>query len=128
MVRFAVGEQVTIRFGKHQGQKAKVLRIEPANVYVVKAEDGYILFYSDKGLEGQSSSPAFTEGSHMTNKKTLPLREKELQSLMSTAAGQEVLQGLDARYQAASGKSRPPKTSVITYILVHEREQGLISN
>jgi hypothetical protein len=61
-------------------------------------------------------------------KKNQPQREKELQSLLTTPAGQEVLQGLDSRYQAASGKSRPAKASVITYILVHEREHGLICN
>jgi hypothetical protein len=62
----------------------------------------------------------------MTLKKTLQQREKELQSLLSTPAGRKELQGLDRRYQAAGGRMRPANTSVITYILVHEREHGLI--
>jgi hypothetical protein len=62
----------------------------------------------------------------MTPTKTLSQREKELQSLMATPAGREELRLLDSRYYAASGKERPSRTSIITYILVHEREQGLI--
>jgi len=63
----------------------------------------------------------------MIVKHTLQEREKELRSLLATPAGREELQELASRYQAASGKLRPAGTSVITYILVHEREQGLIS-
>ena len=62
----------------------------------------------------------------MTLKKTLPQREKELQSLLATPAGRKELQELDRRYQAAGGRMRPANTSLITYILVHERGQGLI--
>ena len=62
----------------------------------------------------------------MPTKKTRLQREKELQSLLATEAGREVLQELELRYQDANGRHRPVKTSVITYILVHEREQGLI--
>ena len=58
--------------------------------------------------------------------KTLPQREKELQALLATPAGREELQGLESRYQAASGRLRPTSTSIITYILVYEREQGLL--
>ena len=58
--------------------------------------------------------------------KTLVQREKELQSLLGTPEGREVLQELANRYSAASGKVRPAGTSAITYILVQEREQGLI--
>ena len=64
----------------------------------------------------------------MTPKKTLQQREKELQALLNSPAGQEELRELDARYRAASGRLRPSKTSIITYILVHEREHGLISD
>jgi hypothetical protein len=64
----------------------------------------------------------------MTPKKTLPQREKELQALLRTPAGREELRELDARYHAASGRLRPARTSVITSILVHEREQGLITS
>ena len=62
----------------------------------------------------------------MPQTKTLQQREKELRSLLATPAGREELQELASRYQAASGKLRPAGTSVITYILVHERQQGLI--
>ena len=59
--------------------------------------------------------------------KTLQQREKELQSLMATPAGRKELQELARRYQAAGGRMRPTNTSVITYILVHERGQELIA-
>lgn len=62
----------------------------------------------------------------MLSKPTLSQREKELQTLMGTPAGQQELQELESRYSSASSKTRPPRTSVITYILVHERERGLI--
>ena len=62
----------------------------------------------------------------MTLTKTLQQRERELQSLLATPAGREELRELGARYVAASGRVRPGKASVITYILVHERERGLI--
>jgi hypothetical protein len=64
----------------------------------------------------------------MTPGKTLQERTKELQLLQTTPEGRKELQELQSRYYAASGKSKPPKSSVITYILVHEREQGLISD
>ena len=64
----------------------------------------------------------------MPEKKTLQKREKELQSLLATPAGRDELQHLGARYAAASGRVRPGKASVITYILVYERERGLIGS
>jgi hypothetical protein len=64
----------------------------------------------------------------MLPKKTLSQREKELQSLLATAAGRQELEELESRYQAAGGRLRPPSTSVITYILVYEREHGQIIN
>jgi hypothetical protein len=64
----------------------------------------------------------------MTAKKTLQQRQKELQSLLATPAGRKELEELEARYQAAGGKVRPGRASVITYILVHEREKGLIAS
>ena len=64
----------------------------------------------------------------MPPKKTLHDREKELQSLLATAAGREELEELVSRYHEAGGRLRPPSTSVITYILVCERERGLIIN
>jgi hypothetical protein len=62
----------------------------------------------------------------MTPTITLQQREKQLQSLLGTPEGREGLQELANRYSAASGKVRPAGTSPITYILVQEREQGLI--
>jgi hypothetical protein len=62
----------------------------------------------------------------MLLKKTLQQREKELQALLTTPVGRKELQELSSRYHAASGKLRPATASVITYILVHERGQGLI--
>jgi hypothetical protein len=62
----------------------------------------------------------------MPPKKTLEHREKELQGLLATPEGRQKLNELESQYQAASGQLRPARTSVITYILVHERERGLI--
>lgn len=62
----------------------------------------------------------------MSPKKTVPQREKELQSLLATAAGREELHELESRYFESNGNHRPAKTSVITYILVHERQGGII--
>jgi hypothetical protein len=63
----------------------------------------------------------------MPAQKSLPEREKELQALLSTPQGRKELQELEARYRRAGGKLRPARASIITYILVHERAQGLIS-
>jgi hypothetical protein len=63
----------------------------------------------------------------MSQKKTLQQREKELQSLLSTDKGRAELQELASRYGDAGGRARPERTSVVTYILVHEREHGLIA-
>jgi len=62
----------------------------------------------------------------MMPKKTLQQREKELQSLLATAAGRAKIADLESRYHAADGSPRPLRTSIITYILVHERMHGLI--
>jgi hypothetical protein len=64
----------------------------------------------------------------MTPKKTLQERTKELQLLLADPVGRKELQELASRYDAASGKPKPLRTSVITNILVHERQQGLISD
>ncbi len=63
----------------------------------------------------------------MLQKKTLQQREKELQSWLATPAGREELQDLASKYAAMSGKLRPAGKSAITYILVYEREHGLIA-
>jgi hypothetical protein len=62
----------------------------------------------------------------MLPKKTLPQREKELQSLLATPAGRKELQELESRYHLENGGHRPAAASVITYILVYERNKGLI--
>jgi hypothetical protein len=64
----------------------------------------------------------------MDTTKTLEQRQKELQALLATPAGREELRALESRYGAAGGRLRPARTSVITYILVHERERGLIAD
>jgi hypothetical protein len=63
----------------------------------------------------------------MPQTKTLQQRELELRSLLGNSAGRKELQELESSYQTESGKPKPARTSVITYILVHERERGLIS-
>jgi hypothetical protein len=51
MMRFAIGETVIIRYGTHQGKKGRIIRAQQADVYEVKVEDGFIFFFSGKGLE-----------------------------------------------------------------------------
>jgi hypothetical protein len=63
----------------------------------------------------------------MTPTKTLREREAELRSLLITPAGQKELHQLESRYHAAGGRLRPANASVVTYILVQERQHGLIS-
>jgi hypothetical protein len=63
----------------------------------------------------------------MHGAKTMPEREKELQRLLAAPGGRAELEALADRYRAAGGRARPPRTSVITYILVHERACGLIA-
>jgi hypothetical protein len=63
----------------------------------------------------------------MTQTKTRQEREKELQALIRTSEGREELESLACRYQSDGGPTRPERTSVITYILVHERGMGLIA-
>jgi hypothetical protein len=62
----------------------------------------------------------------MIPKKTVRRREKELQAMLATPAGRQELLQLESRYQAARGRPKPGKTSLITYLLVHEWGQGLI--
>jgi hypothetical protein len=62
----------------------------------------------------------------MAEKKTLAEREKELQALLATPAGRAEIQELEARYSAAGARIRPARCSVITYLLVYEREQGYL--
>jgi len=64
----------------------------------------------------------------MTVKKSLREREKELKSLLATPAGRDELEQLASRYATKSANRRVGRTSIITYILVYERECGLISS
>jgi len=64
----------------------------------------------------------------MLPKKTLPQREKELQVLLATPAGRKELEALETQYHDTGLRQRPVRTSIITYILVHEREQGLLGS
>ena len=51
MTRYLVGDQVRIRYGRHQGHKGTILKRQPAEVYEIKGEDGTTLFFSGEGLE-----------------------------------------------------------------------------
>jgi hypothetical protein len=51
MTLFAVGEQVIIRYGNHQGEKARIINNRLPDIYRVKVENGSVLFYCGKGLE-----------------------------------------------------------------------------
>lgn len=60
--------------------------------------------------------------------KSLREREIELQNLVATGAGREELRVLASRYSAGNGRVKPESASVVTYILVYEREHGLIAS
>jgi len=62
----------------------------------------------------------------MLQTKTRQVRERELQALLSTPQGRVELERLASQYQDDGGRARPVRTSIITYILVHERQRGLI--
>jgi hypothetical protein len=64
----------------------------------------------------------------MTAKKTRLEREKELQALLGTPAGKAELEALADRYAASGRRIRPGGTSLVTYILVCERERGMIAD
>jgi hypothetical protein len=61
----------------------------------------------------------------MTDPKPMLERERELQALMLTPDGPAALERLADEYATAGGTPRA-RTSVITYILVHERVRGQI--
>ena len=62
----------------------------------------------------------------MHQTKTLQVRTKEMQTLLASEERLAKLLDLASRYGAASDRHRLVRRSVVTYILVHEREQGLI--
>lgn len=57
---------------------------------------------------------------------TFQQRKEVLQALAATPVGRNELDVLASQYQTESGKPRPESTPVLTYILLHEQEQGLI--
>ena len=57
MTSFSVGEQVVIRFGRQQGQKATIIKNQAPEVYLVKVQDGSVLFFSGKGLAKEEVQP-----------------------------------------------------------------------
>ena len=57
MTRFFIGEQVIIRYGRRQGKKAIIMQTQAADAFMVKVEDGPVLFYSSKGLEKTKEEP-----------------------------------------------------------------------
>jgi hypothetical protein len=58
--------------------------------------------------------------------KTLRQREEELRALLATPEGREELSRLEARCRAEGAGERTARSSVVTYVLVHERSRGLI--
>ena len=62
----------------------------------------------------------------MPQAKSRDEREKELQALIATSAGRAELERLVARYQSEGGSHKPERASPITYILVYERDKGLV--
>jgi hypothetical protein len=64
----------------------------------------------------------------MTVKKTRLAREKELQTLLGSLTGKAELEALADRYAASSPRIRPARMSVVTYILVCERERHMIAD
>ena len=63
----------------------------------------------------------------MPVKKTLPEREKELRLLLQSNGGETKLQELASNYAAEGGQHNWTGGSVITYIIVYERNHGLIT-
>lgn len=62
----------------------------------------------------------------MVATKTVQEREKELKALLATEAGRAELEEMATRYAAAGGRIWPTGRSVVTYIIVHERQFGLV--
>jgi hypothetical protein len=67
ITQFSVGDYVVIRYGKHQGEKAKIMKSVRADDYKVKTELGFVLFYSGKGLSRHDLAVA---------KPPIPFREQ----------------------------------------------------
>ena len=67
-------------------------------------------------------------GSHEREKDPSREREKELQTLLGSLAGKAELEALADRYAASSQRIRPGRMSLVTYILVCERERDMIAD
>lgn len=63
----------------------------------------------------------------MNGQKTLSERQAELQALLVTPEGRDRLEVIADGYRYDRGEVRPPRSSVVTYIIVHERQLGLIA-
>src|SRR5262245_325391 len=110
-----------------KGERASCL-YRDADVVITGRSGGRISGGAFGGIPARAQPIPPPRGEPMLPQKTLPQRENELQALLATPAGREELQRLVSRYQAASGRLRPGKTSAITSILVHERGPGLLSS
>jgi hypothetical protein len=64
----------------------------------------------------------------MAAKKTRLEREKELQVLLGSLPGKAELEALADHYAASGRRIRPGRTSLVTYILVCERERDMIAD
>ena len=56
--------------------------------------------------------------------KPLLQREKELQALLATPEGRVELRALAEEYARGGGRFLPEHGSLVTYILIHERQNG----
>jgi hypothetical protein len=99
--------------------------IEPFDALLPDRE-GRSLSRSVRKPSPRSSTHPYFPKVAVTPTKTLQEREQELRSMLSTPAGLDQLQQLESRYVSKSGRDRPPRASIITYILVYERELGSI--
>lgn len=59
--------------------------------------------------------------------KKLDARERELYALIATQLGRMELKSIADEYARASGTPFPAGESIITFILVFERDRGMIS-
>jgi hypothetical protein len=64
----------------------------------------------------------------MPAKKTRREREKELQTLLGSLESKAELEVLADHYAASSHRIRPGRMSLVTYILVCERERDMIAD
>ena len=66
MAQFSLGDKVVIRYGKRQGEKARIIKSIPGDDYKVKTEHGFVLFYTGKGLE--KDQPFIARSSRLAQK------------------------------------------------------------